>query len=104
MPNRGQSSYFFSRVVNVNGVVFLSSSLSGQVESRQVISGTEEGPRRPEKGQLLTSARARRRGRLGPLQRKCSSHCRQINLFETHAVSVLCHEYYESLLSLKLDS
>lgn len=22
MPNRGQSSYFFSRVVNVNGVVF----------------------------------------------------------------------------------
>ncbi|KAI4809891.1 hypothetical protein KUCAC02_018747 [Chaenocephalus aceratus] len=29
-----------------------------EVESRQVISGTEEGPRRPEKGQLLTSARA----------------------------------------------
>lgn len=59
-------------------------SLSGQVESRQVVSGTEEGPRRPEKSQLLKSTRTRGRGRLGALLQQHTSH-RQINLFQTQA-------------------
>ena len=73
-----------SAELNVNGalVVFC----FRQVESRQVISGTEEGPRRPEKGQLLTSARARRRGRLGAPLKKLHTNHRQIHLLQTQVL------------------
>lgn len=59
-----------------------------QVEPRQVISGTEEGPRRPEKGQLPTGTRTRGRGRIdhGP---PClyGLLTQQINLLQTRAAS-----------------
>lgn len=64
-------------------------SLSGQVESCQIISGTEKEPGRTEKGQFLTSARTRSGGRLGArrsvLPQKHHTHYRQINLLQSHA-------------------
>lgn len=67
----------------------LSVLIPGQVESRQVVSGAEEGPRRPEKSQFLTSATGRGRGRLA-VQRRHSTAVtqhRQINLFLTRVLA-----------------
>lgn len=70
------------------------------MESRQVISGTEEGPRRPEKSQFLTSTRTRSRGRLGArhsaLLQKHNTHHRQINLFQTQAF--VCQYFLEPIV------
>lgn len=75
----------------------LFSLLSGQVESPQVISGTEEGPRRPEEGQFLTSTRTRGRGRLetGPFSKDTTHHIRIINLLQTQ-ISVWLSCFYLS--------
>lgn len=54
-----------------------------QVESRQVNSGTEEGSRRPEKGQLFTSTRTRSRGRLEP-RLSSSTELRRRNTSQTN--------------------
>ncbi|XP_061549720.1 60S ribosomal protein L5a isoform X1 [Phycodurus eques] len=87
----------FSRFIK-NGVT------PDTMEPRQAVPGTKEGPHRPEKGQLLTSARARGRQRLAAPLRRLSAQHKQINLFQSQLqglcplIPVLCGIMMDELL------